>query len=235
MLLSKLCPTCNTALKYRYAHFVDYLICESCNAKFTESKFRMGERKFEETDLFDFAYYAQKESVEKTLIYFAGANIKMVNQAKKALNQSRLYKFADEYKFNIICIGTKKPYFDDYMNYNSRIKYLLKKNNLKEENCILSCFSNGGIPTILCGSYFNFEKICFISPVLSDFLFQFCQQVKSDILVIVNEKDGSFIPNNRVLINELKKQSKNVDVIKVNSGHSSVKSFEKLVEFIWTK
>jgi alpha/beta superfamily hydrolase len=233
--ISKICPKCSGKMKYRYGQFVDYLLCETCKHKCKESEFRTGERRFEATELFDIIYYTQKIKVEKTILYFAGANTKQVNQAIKGLNQSRVYKFADAYNFNVICVGTKPSYFADQMDYSPLIKYLLSKNDINVEDITLVGFSNGGIPTMLCGSFFNFNHVCFISPVPSLYVYEFCKNVKSKVIIINNQKDYSFTNVNYALTQQLKIYDKKYELMNVDTGHMSHKSFEKLIEYIFDK
>src|SRR4051812_8301928 len=101
--LFKICPDCSGKLKYKRAQFVDYLLCDNCNKKFTESNFRNGTITFNETELFHIAYYKQNDNPIKTIIYFSGANIKRVNNAKRTLTKSRIFKFADAYNLNVVC------------------------------------------------------------------------------------------------------------------------------------
>ena len=228
---SKRCPHCFHFLAYKYAHYVDYLVCTECGGKFTESKYRFGTRLFDETELFTLAYYNQPSSISKTVIYFAGANVRGGNQAKKAMNQSRIYKLADEYKFNVICIGVKAPYFEDGKDYTPLIKFLLEQNKLKAQDIILIGFSNGGIPTILTGWQYNFDKVCFVSPVLSIFTDTFCQQIQSEVVLINNLKDSPYFHKTISLLNSmLTNYHKSCLLFNVPVGHTTTKSFERIIE-----
>lgn len=229
--LFKICPTCSGKLKYKRAQFVDYLLCENCQQKFTESKFRNGNTTFDETDLFHIVSYKQNKNPSKTIIYFSGANVKGGNQAKKTLAKSRVFKLADAYNLNIICVGIKKQFYDDFTNYRPLIRFLFERNNLIDDQVILCGFSNGGIPTILCGAQFNFHKIWLISPVLSALTRNFCEQVKSNIVISFNTRDIPFINNNYILVTSLlQAKNKNFKILKVDATHSDNKAFEKLIE-----
>lgn len=229
--LFKICPDCSGKLRYKRAQFVDYLVCESCNNKFTESKFRNGVMTFDQTELFHIVSYYQNEKPAKTIIYFSGANTKGGNQAKRTLGKSRIFKLADAYNLNIICIGIKKQFYDDFSNYRPLINFLFDKYKLTQDEVILCGFSNGGIPAILCGSQFKFHKIWFISPVLSALTKNFCEQVQSDIVISFNIRDIAFINNNYSLVTLLMKaKNRKFKVLKVDAVHSDNKAFEKLIE-----
>ena len=99
-MLSRKCPVCKVELQIKFARFVDYYYCSTCDKKYKETELQKGIISSYNFDNLNIVRYCQP-SFARNLVCFPGIN----TSAKKFFSSERLQRYCDEYGFNLIIVS----------------------------------------------------------------------------------------------------------------------------------